>query len=308
MTARVTLPRAVLRLVAVALAVGCVGLAGGASAGGCGGDHSEGEGRGLPVVLADTTFLADIVRNVAGDRLSVSSIVPEGIDPHSFEPTPRDAAGLAKADAVVINSPGLEPRIDELIAGLGDEAPAVIDASAGVSGRDLDPHVWLDPLAVITYVDNIESGLASLRPDGTAAFKANAEAYRGALRDLDAWIRGEVGTIPAEDRLLVTNHESFSRFAERYGFTIVGSVLPGQGTEGAPSAEGLASLIQAIQESGAPAIFVETGSLTDLSQQVARETGVEVVTDLYTHSLGEGARSYLEMMRWNVRRIVDALR
>ncbi len=276
---------------------------------GCGAQGQElgAGGPGTAAVLADTSFLADIVQNVAGERFAVSSIIPEGVDPHSFEPTPRDAARIAGADAVVINSPGLEPAVDDLIAGAGG-GPLVIDASAGILGREADPHLWLDPVSVLAYVDNIERGLAALDPEGAAGFKARAEAYRRELTALDAWIREEVATIPPERRLLVTDHESLGRFATRYGFTVVGTVSPGQGTAGAPSAESLAALVQAIEISGAPAIFLETGSQAGLAEQVARETGVEVVTDLYTHSLGEQAWNYLEMMRWNVRRVVEVLR
>jgi ABC-type Zn uptake system ZnuABC Zn-binding protein ZnuA len=106
-------------------------------------------------VVAETSYLADIAQNVAGDRLAVTSLLSAGTDPHSFDPTPRDAAKVAKARAVIINSPGFEPPVDDLIAGVGGEGLLVIDASAGLPNGDLDPHFWLDPTMVVTYADNI---------------------------------------------------------------------------------------------------------------------------------------------------------
>ena len=281
---------------------------------GCGSRGPDGVGpagsspQGAPAVIAETTFLADIAQNVAGDRLHVKSILPVGSDPHSFEPAPQDAATVARADAVIINSPGLEPPIDNLIAGAGSKDLVVIDASEGLPGAKTDPHFWLDPTKVVAYVDNIRAGLTKIDPAGEKVYAANAAAYQQRLRDLDTWITGRVATIPAGRRLLVTNHESFGYFAARYGFTIVGTIIPSAESEAAPSAQGLAQLVKVILKTGAPAIFVETGNNSDLARQLARETGIKVITDLYTHSLGPGAETYLDMMRWNVDHIVEALK
>ena len=280
-----------------------------AAVGGCGPQEvgTSGDGSQTLSVVAETTFLADIAQNVAGDRLQVSSVLPLGSDPHSFDPTPHDAAKVARAKAVIINTPGFEPPIDRLIAGAGSKDLLVIDASAGLPGARTDPHFWLDPESVITYVDNIRAGLTTVDPAGAEVYVANAAAYQQKLRALDAWIAGRVATIPEGRRLLVTNHESFGRFAARYGFTVVGTILPSAESEAAPSAEGLAGLMKAIKATGAPAIFLETGNAPDLAKQLARETGIAVVTDLYTHSLGADAPTYIDMMHWNVDRIVEAL-
>ncbi len=209
--------------------------------------------------------------------------------------------------------------MDDLIASAGGPELLIIEAAAGLAGRvpqtgeaalgeqEIDPHFWLDPTKVIHYVESIRNGLTAVDPDGAETYRKNAESYAHRLRELDAWIQEQVDTVPVERRLLVTNHQSFGYFADRYGFRIVGSVFPTTGGEGIPSAQQLAALVEKIEAAGAPAILLETGSNPELADQLARETGAKVVADLYTHSLGEDAPTYVDMMRWDVERIVEAL-
>ncbi len=298
----------------------------------CGQESDRDDTQGAAVV-ASTGYMADIVANVAGSRMAVAALIPEGGDPHSFQPTPRDASLLAGCRMVVVDVIGLAPLVDEMIEGTDDPDRLVLEAAKGLTTRpanveegsqtngddvgadvdahahgDVDPHFWLDPVNVLAYVENIRDALVSIDPEGAGLYKSNADQYQARLRDLDAWIREQVATIPQDRRLLVTNHESFGYFADRYEFTVVGAVLPSVATGGSPSAQQLAGLIEEIRSTGAPAIFLEIGSDSDLADQVARETGAEVVADLRTHTLGAGAASYIEMMRWNVERIVQALR
>jgi ABC-type Zn uptake system ZnuABC Zn-binding protein ZnuA len=281
---------------------------------------SEGEGGGKQPVVADTSFVADIAQNVAGDRMTIGSLLPDEADPHSFEPSPGDAKVIAESKAMIINSYGLSPLLDDLIVSAGGPELLVIEASAGLPGRtaqpgegaptegETDPHFWLDPTKVVRYVENIQRGLTSIDADGARTYASNAEAYTSELRELDAWVLEEVKTIPIERRLLVTNHQSFGYFADRYGFRIVGSIFPSTGGEGTPSAQQLAALVDSIEQSGAPAILLEAGTNSDLADQLARETGVKVVKDLHIRSLGPDVPTYVDMMRWNVERIVEALR
>lgn len=278
------------------------------------GDGGEEKG-GVPDVLVTTTYLADITQRVAGDRLTVEALFPEGSDPHGFEPTPADARRIAESRVMIVDVFGLQPAVDDLIEATMDDREATVEAAAGLPTRtqdgedgDIDPHFWLDPLNVVGYVDNIRAALAAIDPDGSEQYAANAQSYQAELNALDEWIRDQVAQIPPEDRLLVTNHESFGYFADRYGFEVVGTVFGAGGSQAAPSAQQLAELIDTIEETGAPAIFLEAGSNEELAEQVARETGVTVVTDLYLHSLGEEAPTYVDMMRWNVTKIVEALR
>lgn len=266
------------------------------------------EGESPPVVLADTSFLADIAQNVAGPRMEVSALLPLDTDPHSFQPTPQDAKRIAESRAVIINVVGLEPQLDDLLADVAGPDVTVIEAAEGLVGTSEDPHVWLDPILVTTYVDNIARGLAEVDPAGAEKYRANAQAYIQELHALDAWIAEQVATIPVDRRLLVTNHESLNYFAGRYGFTVVGTVFPTVSGEGAPSAQQIAALVGRIRSTGAPAIFLETGSNAELALQIAAETGVKVVTDVSIASLTEAATTYLDMMRRNVELIVEALR
>ena len=275
---------------------------------GCGKTGDGVGGDGAPVVVADTTFMADIVQNVAGESFRVVPLVPSGADPHSFEPTPQDAKSVAECEAVVINVTGLVPQLDDLISAVGDSGVTVIEAAAGLSGAPDDPHLWLDPIMVISYVATIAQGLAELDPAGADSYRSRAETYKTQLRELDSWIADEVSVLPSEQRLLVTNHKSLSYFAGRYGFRVVGALFPTVSGQGTPSAQEVVALVNDIKSSGAPAIFLETGSNTDLARQVARETGVAVVDDLYIASLGDEASTYIEMMRRNVTLIVDALK
>jgi ABC-type Zn uptake system ZnuABC Zn-binding protein ZnuA len=175
----------------------------------------------------------------------------------------------------------------------------------------IDPHFWLDPNNVVQYVENIRDGLSQADPGGAATYSTNARAYIAQLKDLDQWIVNQVKVLPSERRLLVTNHETLGYFADRYGFKIIGTIIPSVSTASSPSAQQLATLIDQIKASRAPAIFLENGANPQLANQVAKETGVKMVTDLYTHSLTAAngpAPTYIDMIKSDVRTIVDALK
>ena len=184
-------------------------------------------------ILTSTTFLADIARNVAGDRVKVESLLPIGADPHSYQPTPQDAARIADSRLLIVNGMEYEHFIESLLENAGGER-MVVTASDGIealhaeehAGQEEagegheheagDPHMWLDPNLVVTYVENIRDGLIEFDPEGEAVYRSNAEAYIAELKDLDAWIVEQVSQVPTERRLLVTNHEALGYFAERY--------------------------------------------------------------------------------------------
>lgn len=174
---------------------------------------------------------------------------------------------------------------------------------------DLDPHFWFDPVRVQQAVNSIAARLSGIDPEGQSHYRDNALAYNGQLDELHNWIVSEVANLPEEERLLVTSHDSFQYFAQRYHFTVVGAILPVT-TEAEPSARDLAELIETIEHSGATAVFAERSHSNRLAQQIANETGAQLVGTLYTGSLGQPdseAGNYMDFMRYNVKTIVEAL-
>lgn len=280
-------------------------------------------------VLASTTFLADIAQNVAGDRAVVESLLPFGADPHSYQAAPADVATIAESNVLILNGVEYEHFIEPLLENAGGER-LVIEATEGLTPHEMeehegeedhaeggeqaheagDPHMWLDPNLVITYVENIRDGLIKADPDGAETYKANADAYIAQLQELDAFIKEQVDSVPAERRLLVTNHEAMGYFAERYGFEVVDTVIPSLSTEASASAQEVAAAIEAIKATGAPAIFLGEVENADLANQIASETGVKVVDSLHLETLTDGApaATYIDMMKHNVTEIVKALK
>lgn len=275
-----------------------------------------GSAGGLTVV-ATTTIVADIVKNVGGQNISLNTLLPVGSDPHSFEPTPQDIARVADADLIFINGAGLETFMDRLLENSGTKAD-VLSVSDGIRLREApagegaggDPHTWTDPNNVLIWIDNIAAALSQRDPAHQAAYQANAEKYRQELVNLDQWIQQEVAQIPQANRQLVTDHELFGYFADRYGFTQVGTVIPSYSTAAQPSAQDLAALEEAIRNLGVKAIFVGNSVNPSLEERVAADTNIHLVY-LYTGSLSgpDGpAGTYLDYTRYNVSAIDQALK
>ena len=269
-------------------------------------------------VVASTSIVADVVRNVGGDLIDLTTLMPLGADPHAFEPTPQDAAAVADAHVVFINGAGLELFLESLLQSAG-AAEKVVSVSQGIELRrlddahehgDADPHVWFDPHNVVVWTRNIERALSALDPDHARAYAANSAAYQAQLRELDVWIQEQVAQVPAANRELLTDHTTFGYFAARYGFEQVGAVFPGLSTLAQPSARELAALSDAIRACDVKALFVGTTVNPRLARQVAEDTGTRLVF-LYTGSLSEPggpAADYLSLMRYDVSAIVDALK
>jgi ABC-type Zn uptake system ZnuABC Zn-binding protein ZnuA len=266
-------------------------------------------------VIAVESFLADLAQQVAGDRIQVDALIPPGVDPHGFELTPADLVRLSEADLIIQNGQGLESWLEKTLKQSNNQAP-LLNASEDLQPRnsntpEADPHFWLDPTLTVKYINNIRDGLIQLDPGGEITYKANAEQTITRLHELDQWIKDQVQQIPPERRLLITNHESFGYYADRYGFQVVGAIIPSITTGSTPTAQEIATLIDQIKKTGAPAIFIETGANPQIAEQISGDTGVKVVEDLYTHALSEPngpAPDYFSMMRWNTTQIVTALK
>jgi ABC-type Zn uptake system ZnuABC Zn-binding protein ZnuA len=279
-------------------------------------------------VVATTTIVADVVQAVGGDKISLSTLLAPNADPHSFEPTPRDAAAIAGAHVLFVHGLGLEEFLSALLSNVGDQV-TLVPLSAGMTplsgdhdehddkeGREdehegsFDPHTWFAVDNVMLWADNVATALAALDRANAESYRSNAAAYRAELEALDAWIREQVAQIPEARRQLVTDHLAFGYFADAYGLEQVGAVFPGYSSLTQPSAQELARLEDAIREKGVPAVFVGRSVNPSLAGRVATDTGVQLVY-LYTGALSEAggpADSYLKLMRYNVTAIVGALR
>jgi zinc/manganese transport system substrate-binding protein/manganese/iron transport system substrate-binding protein len=253
-----------------------------------------------------------MVRNIAGDRAVVDSIIPAGAGPEDYEPKPDDARKLADADLVVSNGTGLDDFLDDLIAAAGKESAARLVLGDGlatitVAGEE-NPHFWLDPSVVSDhYVPAISASLAELDAAGAAVYEANAAAYIDEVRAMDGANMAAIEAIPVEDRKLVTFHDAFPYFAEHYGFELIGVIVDNVGQE--PTASELAALVETVKAAGVKAVFSEAQFSPDLARTLAEEAGVtQVVTTLYNDTVGPPpADTYLKMMEWNVSEIVGAL-
>jgi zinc/manganese transport system substrate-binding protein len=281
-------------------------------------------------VVATYSILGDLVQNVAGDRVELVTLVGPGSDSHVYEPTPRDNAILAEARLVFENGLMFEGWIDDLYTASGSAARRVVvseritpliaaaDAhhdeeeahSEEEADGEFDPHMWHDPTNVMLMVEAIRDALIAVDSANAATYQANAAAYLAQLKQLDAEIEAQVAALPAERRKLVTSHDTFGYYAQRYGFEVIGTAI-GTSTEAAdPSAGEIATLVDSIKAAGVPAIFAENVSDSNLIDTIAREAGVQLAPALYTDALGETGSTgatYLEMMRFNTTTIVTAL-
>ncbi len=268
-------------------------------------------------IVATTSILGDVARQIGGSRVTVGALLPIGVDPHSYEPRPRDIVAITEADLVLVNGLGLEETLEPLLENAkravivsdGIEALPFEGEHGGEEEHGLDPHVWQDPNNVILWARNIAEAFAQADPAHADEYASNAEKYIAELTALDAWIVEQVSLIPESNRKLVTEHATFGYFAARYGFEQIGAVIPSVGTGSSPSAQELAALEDKIRAGGVKAVFVGSTVSPDLSRRVAEDTGVQLVF-LFTDSLspvGGGAETYLEFMRYNVDAIVEAL-
>lgn len=279
-------------------------------------------------VVATTPFVGDTVRRVAGDNVRLSILLPPNLDPHAYEPAPRDAVMLAGADVVFQNGLGLERFLDGLLATAGEgRAPArLVSVSDGIAARrmgghgheeehgghdhgEIDPHVWFNPLNIAVWTENIERTLCELDPAHAGAYRTNAAAYRVELQQLDERVRQLVAAVPETRRSFVTDHEEFGYFADRYGFEVVGAIVPSVSTLAEPSARELAALQRAMRQSGARVLVLGEGGNDALGRRLAADTGARVVK-LYTCSLGAPggpASTYVDYLELNAKRLVEAL-
>ena len=279
---------------------------------GCGSTSASPSPGGRLRIVATTTVFADIVRQIGGDAVDVTSILPSGVGPEDYEPRPDDARRIADADLVVSNGVGLDDFLDKLIQAAGTTGVDQLVLGDGIPTMEVggapNPHFWLDPSLVERfYVPAIRDHLTKRRPAAAADIAARATAYIDQLKALDADNARKVATLPEGHRKLVTFHDAFPYFAQHYGFELIGVVLQNPGQE--PSASDLAALVAKVKAADVRAVFSEAQFDPKLARTLASEAGIsEVVTTLYNDALGPSpADSYLGLMTWDIDEIVRAL-
>lgn len=274
-------------------------------------------------VATSFSILADLVRQIGGERVSVTALVGPDEDAHAFQPRPSDARRLKDARVVFANGLGFDTWMERLARAAG--VTEVVIASAGLAAQDdahrdghhghdghdhggRDPHAWQDPRNVTLYADNIQAALSAADPAGSDAYRRNADAFKAALQELDAKIRRAVASLPPERRRVVTSHDAFGYFASAYGLEFIAPV--GLGNEADPSAASMAALIRQIREARVPAVFLENVADPRLLERIRRETGAKIGGVLYSDALSRrnpAAASYVGMMESNLATLMDAL-
>jgi len=281
-------------------------------------------------VVVSTTIIADVVVHIAGDNIELHTLLPYGASPHNYNPTPKDVEVLSNADLVLFNGFELEQTLKSIVLSAG-VADKLVEISEGVGTRKLgagnddvkcessghhhhhatniDPHVWLNPLNVVQWSDNIAYALSEIDPKNKNYYRQNSNVYKDSLSALDDWIFSQVQKIDPARRKLVTDHLVYGYFADRYVFKLLGAAVPAFSSMAEPSAKDLAKLEDVIKEKQIKAIFVGNTANPAIMKRISSDLEVELVP-LMTGSLdeeGEGS-SYMGYMRYNVNAMVKALK
>jgi zinc/manganese transport system substrate-binding protein len=270
-------------------------------------------------VIATTSILGDVVSRLGGDGIELEVMIPRGIDPHDFSPSAQQVAAISSADLVVANGLELEEGLEDVLAQAESEGITVIEVGpevdplpSGEADGDghgaFDPHFWQDPIRMKKAVDVIGLWLVTV---GVAKAQELTAAYQAEIDATQAEIVATLDPIPSNRRLLVTNHNAFGYFADRYGFEVIGTIIPGGSTLAEPSSAEIAALVETIVANDVPAIFVENIGSLGLADILAAETGTEVdVVQLVSDALGEPGSetgTYLGMLIYNASAIAEAL-
>jgi zinc/manganese transport system substrate-binding protein len=276
---------------------------------------------GKKTIVVTYSVLGSLVQELVGDQANVIVSMPNGQDPHEWEPSAKDIETLTHADMIVQNGLGLEGGMEKALAQAETAGVKFFTASDHITIRTVgtgegipsgdpdqavgaqDPHLWTDPLTMKQVVDALT---VSLKEDLSLDVSANAAQLDQKLEDLNNEIRAEVESLPAERRVLVTGHESLGYFAQRYNFKLVGAIIPSLTSDAEASASDMSSLAAQIEASQVPAVFTELGTPANVAQTIGQETGAKVI-ELTTHALPEGG-DYFAFERNLAKTIVDGLK
>jgi manganese/iron transport system substrate-binding protein len=295
-------------LVLATAAVAVAGLM--AACGGDSGGHDGGQAGGEVRAVTSIDLFADLVRHVGGERVRVKALVPGGGDPHTYELAPAQVVDVTDADVVFLNGLGLEETLEGVIESNVKDGVPIVRMSEGLPVLDGgddgagNPHLWLNVRYAMRYVERIRDALIEVDPEGEEAYRSNAAAYLSELEALDSDVEKAIAAIPAERRKLVTFHDAFSYFAQRYGLEVVAFVIRSPGRE--PSAGEIADLVEKIRAEDVPAVFKEPQLKAQVLELAAGEAGAEVCT-LYSDALDSEVDSYVKLIRHNVDELVRCL-
>lgn len=288
-------------------------------------------------VVATFSVLEDWLKNIGGDAIELSTIVPAGGDTHSFDPTPEQVAAIADANLIFEIGLGFETWLDDMVKASGTSATRVV-VSEGITVRtltegedhdehehesdaspesghdhdhgDTDPHIWGNVQNAITACGTIATALGQGDLDLRATFQGAHDAYVGQLGKLDAWVKAQIGTVPADERRIVTSHDALGYYTDAYGIEIVATILGLSTEEAEPSAKQIAELVDQIKAAKVKAMFPENIENPQLLESVAQEAGVKVGATLYTDALGEpgsNGDTYIKMITWNTTALVAGM-
>ena len=296
--------------------------------GACGGDsentsqNADREDTRLKVVTT-VSPITSIVENIGGPRISLEGVVPEGVNSHTFEPTPSMAKLMAGADLIIINGLFLEEptlalaesnkKDDVVILALGDRSVTPdewqFDFTFPESAGHPNPHLWPDPNLGLRYAELVQDRLAALDPDNAAYYAGNLEIFRGKVEKMDQAIRAAVATVPEGNRKLLTYHDSWAYFAKQYGMEVIGAVQPSNFSQ--PSVREVAELIDQVKELGLPAVFGSEVFSSDVLEAIASEADAQFIDDLADDDLpgkpGDPGHTYLGLMKQNLAAMIPAL-
>lgn len=311
------------RLTLVAMVIGLL-AASAAMMAACGGSaEASGEGTEKLQIVTTTGQIGDIARHVGGEFVDVTALMGPGVDPHLYVASEGDVDRLVKADVILYNGLFLEAQMADVLRQIGERKPAIPVAERIEASRllpwanyadEYDPHVWFDVTLWMKAVEAVRDALVDADPDHAATYKANADAYLRELADLDAYVKQQAATVPAEQRVLVTAHDAFHYFGRAYGFDVKG--LQGISTASEAGTADVRELADFIAEHKISAIFVETSvpvRNVEALQAAVRDRGGDVAIggQLYSDALGSpdgDAGTYVGMVRHNIDTIVKALR
>jgi ABC-type Zn uptake system ZnuABC Zn-binding protein ZnuA len=288
-------------------------------------------------VIATTSVFADLAQLALGDNVTIETIIPAGVDVHTFEPSPANAQKLAGADLIVMNGLGLDEWALSLLEAAGKSEEDVLELAEGIDESNAwvylegeehdeeegeehseeegeehghggtDPHIWLDPKGAAIYVDRIAARVAAELPERAAEIESARDAGLAEIAALDEELRVGFAAVEASARKIVTFHDAFGYFARAYEIEIVGVAVEAPGQE--PSAKEIAALIDAIKAAGVTSVFSEAQFPSKVLDQVAAETGATVLENLYSDALGNApANSYLGAMRANASAILASFK